>query len=166
MPFKRRAWSMSGKKDKISVLWYIDARDVMDLLDKVIWPDNRQSEHYEIKWSLFCRLWIKTNDEWLWKSDCWSESKVEKEKWEASDALKRAAVQRGIGRFLYTLPSIWMPCDGKKPVDNKWKIVRDVTKYVNDNYKMQLNQRHTKHFPKEEVKIDPKDVKTTDLFKD
>jgi hypothetical protein len=41
--------------------------------------------------------------DWVWKSDCGTESQVEKQKGEASDAFKRAAVMWGIGRFLYSL---------------------------------------------------------------
>jgi hypothetical protein len=37
------------------------------------------------------------------KMDCGTESNVEKQKGEASDAFKRAAVQFGIGRDLYNL---------------------------------------------------------------
>ena len=37
--------------------------------------------------------------------DCGTESNVEKQKGEASDAFKRAAVQFGIGRDLYNLPT-------------------------------------------------------------
>ncbi len=31
----------------------------------------------------------------------------------ASDALKRAAVQWGIGRYLYRLPAVWVELDGE-----------------------------------------------------
>lgn len=46
---------------------------------------------------------------WVYKSDCGSESNTEKEKGEASDSFKRACVNWGIGRELYTAPFIYIP---------------------------------------------------------
>jgi hypothetical protein len=50
---------------------------------------------------------------WVWKSDCGTESQVEKQKGEASDAFKRAAVMWGIGRFLYSKKIIKLPVKEK-----------------------------------------------------
>ena len=46
--------------------------------------------------------------QWIWKSDCGTESNTEKEKGEASDSFKRACVNWGIGKELYTAPFIWV----------------------------------------------------------
>lgn len=40
-----------------------------------------------------------------------------------SDAMKRAAVHFGIGRYLYALPQIWWPMDGKRFKDHE-RLVR------------------------------------------
>jgi len=98
MPFKWRVQSTT--QYGASCVAYIDARDVQDKLDEVcghLWQ-SRYSEH---KGNLFCEIGIKIGDEWVWRSDCGTESNVEKEKGEASDSFKRAAVMWGIGRFLY-----------------------------------------------------------------
>lgn len=99
----------SIKKDGkgASLVLYKDARCDMRILDKVVGAENWQSKYYECKGTLFCSVGIRINDEWIWKDDAGSESNVEKEKGEASDAYKRACFKWGIGRELYTTPFIW-----------------------------------------------------------
>jgi hypothetical protein len=82
---------------------YIDARHVQDMLDDVCGAENWQNKYEVVNNNLFCQIGIKCDGEWVWKSDCGTESNMEKVKGEASDAFKRAAVQWGIGRFLYSL---------------------------------------------------------------
>lgn len=93
----------------ITLLLYKDARCDMSILDETVGPASWQREHYECKGNLFCRVGIKCTDEWIWKSDCGTESNTEKEKGEASDSFKRACVNWGIGRELYTAPFIYVP---------------------------------------------------------
>jgi len=102
IPYKWRAWPWWKQ------LAYIDSRNVQDLLDEVCWPENWQVKYEEHKWNLFASIWIYADSNWVWKSDCWTESNIEKEKGEASDAFKRAWVMWGIWRFLYSLkPKAW-----------------------------------------------------------
>lgn len=49
---------------------------------------------------------IEVGDKTVWKWDCGTESNTEKEKGEASDSFKRACVNWGIGRELYTTPRV------------------------------------------------------------
>lgn len=49
--------------------------------------------------------------DWVWKSDCGTESNTEAQKGEASDSFKRACFNWGIGRELYTAPFTWIPAD-------------------------------------------------------
>lgn len=92
-------------------LAYIDARDVMDRLDEVCGPDKWQAEYTETATGrVLCRIGIKPGDEWVWKSDGAGSTQVEGEKGGISDALKRAAVAWGIGRYLYRLDSPWVRC--------------------------------------------------------
>ena len=97
----------------ISLLLYKDARCDMRILDDTVGAENWQREHYECKGNLFCRVGIKCGGEWVYKSDCGTESYTEKEKGEASDSFKRACFNWGIGRELYTAPFIWVPLQGK-----------------------------------------------------
>ena len=57
--------------------------------------------------------------EWIWKSDCGTESNTEAQKGEASDSFKRACFNWGIGRELYTAPFIWIPADKCSIKDKK-----------------------------------------------
>lgn len=85
-------------------LAYIDARDAQDLLDKVVGPDKWQSDFKLIDGKLFGGIGIETEpNKWVWKWDCGTESNIEEEKGQVSDAFKRACVQWGVGRFLYDL---------------------------------------------------------------
>ena len=97
-----------------SCVAYIDARQVQDLLDEVCGPSNWQCKYEEYKGNLFCSIGIMDDGAskdlgWVWKSDCGTESNVEKQKGEASDAFKRAAVMWGIGRFLYSKSIVKLP---------------------------------------------------------
>lgn len=92
----------------LSLLLYKNARCDMNILDETVGIDGWQREHYECKGNLFCRIGIKFGDEWIWKSDCGTESNTEKQKGEASDSFKRAGFNWGIGRELYTAPFIWI----------------------------------------------------------
>jgi hypothetical protein len=100
-------FSYQGKK-LANMLCYVDARYVQDKLDEVVGAGNWGSDFLEIKGNLFCRITITfmRDDNTIGivsKMDCGTESNVEKQKGEASDAFKRAAVQFGIGRDLYNL---------------------------------------------------------------
>lgn len=95
----------------LSLLLYKDARCDMNILDEVVGIGRWQREHYECKGNLFCRVGIKIDNEWIFKSDCGAESNTEAEKGEASDSFKRACVNFGIGRELYTAPFIFVKKD-------------------------------------------------------
>lgn len=92
-----------------SLLLYKDARCDMSILDATVGPQNWQRRHYECKGNLFCSVGICVDGAWVWKDDAGAESYTEKEKGEASDSFKRACVNWGIGRELYTTPFIWIP---------------------------------------------------------
>jgi hypothetical protein len=112
IPFKWRVQS-SSQYGAICVA-YVDSRNVQDLLDEVLGGENWQCKYEEHKGNLFCSVGIKVGDEWVWKSDCGTESAVDKEKGEASDSFKRACVMWGIGRFLYSLPIQKLPVKEEK----------------------------------------------------
>ena len=99
------------KESGCSLLLYKDARVDMNILDETVQPENWQRRHYECKGNLFCSVGILVGDTWVWKDDAGSESNTEKEKGEASDSFKRACVNWGIGRELYTAPFLWIPSD-------------------------------------------------------
>ena len=100
-------------KTGYTLLLYKNARVDMQLLDEVVGAENWQRDHKEIKGNLYCGVGIycKDKQQWVWKWDCGTESNTEKEKGEASDSFKRACVNIGIGRELYTSPIIKVSCE-------------------------------------------------------
>lgn len=118
-----RAQTLTRTGDKALALAYLDARDVMDRLDEVCGPENWQSRYVETaKGRVLCEIGIRIGDDWVWKSDGAGDTAVEGEKGGISDALKRAAVQWGIGRYLYRMDAVWAPCETYKRNDKlHWK---------------------------------------------
>lgn len=100
-----------------SLLMYKNARVDMTLLDEVVGPENWQRSHEVINGNLFCKVSVRSeNGEWVSKQDVGTESNTEKEKGQASDAFKRACVNWGIGRELYTCPFVWVKLNA-----DEWK---------------------------------------------
>jgi|TARA_R100000750_G_scaffold14367_1_gene9433 hypothetical protein len=98
-PFKNVKWRKGYKNGKDLV--YIDARDVMDRLDTVFGVDGWQTKYEYLGGRMICNLSVQFNDTWITKSDGADDSSIEGAKGGISDALKRAAVLLGIGRYLY-----------------------------------------------------------------
>lgn len=93
----------------VSLLMYKNARVDMQLLDEVVGAENWKRSHELINGNLFCTVSVRSeNGEWVSKQDVGVESNTEKEKGQASDAFKRACVNWGIGRELYTSPFVWV----------------------------------------------------------
>ena len=98
-PFKNVKWRKGYKNGKDLV--YIDARDVMDRLDSVFGVDGWQTKYEYLGGRMICNLSVRFDLEWITKSDGADDSSIEGAKGGISDALKRAAVLLGIGRYLY-----------------------------------------------------------------
>ena len=101
------------KKDGtgLSLLLYKDARCDMNILDETVGPMNWKREHVRDNSNCIVSLWDDDKSQWVSKEDVGKESFTEAEKGLASDSFKRACVNWGIGRELYTAPFIWVSCD-------------------------------------------------------
>jgi hypothetical protein len=135
-----RSQRLNKECTKAMALAYIDARDVMERLDEVCGPANWQ-DRYEVNGSkTICYLSInimnETSDEpeWVTKADGAGDTDVEGDKGAISDAFNRAAVKWGIGRYLYDMPVIWVPCSTyEKSGRRYWKSwTKDPWSYVPD----------------------------------
>ena len=140
----------SVKQNGLVLLLYKNARVDMNILDETVGAENWQREHYECKGNLFCRVGIRvghdikmnansvnlTNPNWVWKSDCGTESNTEAQKGEASDSFKRACFNWGIGRELYTSPFIWVSADKCNIQNGKCYDKFEVEKIVIENKKI------------------------------
>lgn len=138
IPFQWKIQSVT-KDGKASCVAYIDARDVMKLLDEEVGIGKWQDKFDTTSKYLICSIGIKIDNEWIWKSDTGADMLSEKvdesihDKGLFSDAFKRAAVKWGVGRFLYDLDIQWIKVNAyKKPLDDEGRQVYDLTKYLND----------------------------------
>ena len=108
-------------KTWLTLLLYKDARADMDVLDECAGNMNWKREHIRDNANCIVSIWNSDIKEWVSKEDTGTESFSEAEKGLASDSFKRACVNWGIGRELYTAPSIFIL--SKK--DIKYKIYKD-----------------------------------------
>lgn len=138
--YKWRVQGANRDRTKVQLTAYIDARQVMDILDEyVVWS----SSFKEIAGGVFCTISIQYAGDVVSRSDAGNrvEDKEDDQMYDqgfkaaASDAFKRAAVQFGIGRFLYDIPKVWLPCNDKKqPVRPDGSVIWDVTEYMEKEY--------------------------------
>lgn len=90
------------------LLLYKDARVDMMLLDEQYGTFGWQREHFFKDGKNYCKVSAYDNERKMWvvKEDVGIPSNTEAQKGEASDAFKRACVNFGIGRELYTAPRL------------------------------------------------------------
>lgn len=121
-----RIGQMNKDGTKATLLLYKTSRTDADILDKVVGAGNWQKRFYTLngvgigdnmRSIVVCSVGIYDDDkhEWVWKDDSGTESNVEQDKGVCSDAFKRAAGGScwGIGRELYSAPTIWVKVESK-----------------------------------------------------
>jgi hypothetical protein len=96
------------KENGISLLLYKNARVDMDILDESVGCTGWQRKHSRDNANCIVSIYDEDKKIWIDKEDTGTESFAEKEKGLASDSFKRACVNWGIGRELYTSPFIWI----------------------------------------------------------
>lgn len=119
-----RAQTVTKDGDKALALAYIDARDVMNRFDEVVGAGD-WSDSYDVHPNVtICSIALRIEGGWTSKADGAGDTDVEAEKGRISDAFKRAAVKWGVGRYLYAIPSTWVPCEtytkGDKSYWKRW----------------------------------------------
>lgn len=108
----------------VTLLLYKDARCDQNILDETVGAMNWQRHHSRENANCIVSIWDKEKEQWISKEDTGTESNTEKEKGLASDSFKRACVNWGIGRELYTAPTIKIKhtdCVALKRYGDKWK---------------------------------------------
>lgn len=103
----------STKEGKMTVVPYITNRCVMERFDNAFGAANWKSEFREIQNGFICRLTVKTDTGEVYREDGASKTGIEPEKGGISDSMKRAAVQFGLGRGLYSYPRVQIADSGK-----------------------------------------------------
>lgn len=136
-----RVGSTTKDKSNGMCLYYMDSRAVSNRLDDVCGIDGWQVR-YPFKG--YCEIGIRigdTNDEWLWKGNGAGETDFEGEKGQFSDAMKRAATQWGIGRYLYDAESAWYEIEAYgNPNKPSYKFTQNALGKIRQDYKTWLNK--------------------------
>lgn len=127
-----------AKGDGVTLLLYKDARCDQSVLDETVGAMNWQRHHTRENANCIVSIWDKEKEMWVSKEDTGTESNTEKEKGLASDSFKRACTNWGIGRELYTAPTIKIraaDCTALKAYGDRWKCYDDfeVGKIVIEN---------------------------------
>ena len=93
---------------RVNLLLYKNARVDMKIMDELFTPMGWKRTHKMIGDRLYCQVevWDAEKKEWICKEDVGVESNTEAEKGQASDSFKRACVNWGIGRELYSAPRV------------------------------------------------------------
>lgn len=105
--------AVSKKTNKALAAAYVTNRAVQQRLDDVVGPARWQNQFREgPAGGVLCGLSIEVApDKWVTKWDGAENTDIESVKGGLSDSQRRAAVQWGIGRYLYNVPSQWVPVD-------------------------------------------------------
>ena len=124
-PFSEVEWRVQSsgisraadQKPWARVLAYISNRDIQERLDEVCGPEGWSNEYRKgPDGGVLCGISIRVKPElsekdwdtaWVTKWDGAENTAIESVKGGLSDSMKRAAVQWGIGRYLYKLEAGW-----------------------------------------------------------
>ena len=93
-------------KTWLTLLLYKDARVDMNILDETVGCLKWKKSYLRDNANCIVSIWNDEIKEWVSKEDTGTESFSEAEKGLASDSFKRACFNWGIGRELYSAPSI------------------------------------------------------------
>ena len=134
-----RVGQISKDKTRGQALPYISNRAIQNRLDEVFGINNWKNEYSLIKdgvlirkknnkgeltdnynkdaWLCGISVWDPDKKDWITKWDGAENTDFEQVKGGLSSAMKRAAVQWGIGRYLYDIPEMWVDVEpvGSKP---------------------------------------------------
>jgi hypothetical protein len=113
------------------VLAYITNRAIMERLDEVFGVGGWQNEYQPMPdGGIICGIKAKVGDEWIIKYDGADKTAIEATKGGLSNAMKRAGVQWGIGRYLYRLDTTFVKLvPGRPENDNQIHAYVDKAHY-------------------------------------
>ena len=174
-PSKDIEWRLqSVDKDKLRGLAvpYIDSRAVQNRLDEVFgiygwqntfspWHSRKKGASGQIE-SQICGISVfdKNTGEWVTKWDGAEDTNIEPIKGGLSDSFKRAAVQWGIGRYLYDMPNIFVQAvpyrDSYRIADHEKKRLMEAhEKFVSEKFSMKPGSTQDQGPIKPSLRADP-----------
>lgn len=108
-------WRIAGGGNYITIVPYIDNRCVMSRFDEQFGWSGWSNVITPIAGGFLCTITVTTPDDYISKTDGAPITDVEPIKGGISDAMKRCAVQFGLGRDLYNYPKVmYMPTEEKE----------------------------------------------------
>ncbi|UAL49765.1 hypothetical protein K7887_22630 (plasmid) [Sutcliffiella horikoshii] len=93
---------------KAIVVPYVQNRAIMERLDAIFGPFGWENNFKEIHGGVLCGITVNINGNKTTKWDGADLTNIEPTKGAISSSMKRAAVQFGIGRYLYDLTEVWV----------------------------------------------------------
>lgn len=108
-----RVQSQTKDGQKIIVVPYITNRCVMERFDAQFGWDGWENQFQEVTDGFLCTITVNIGDKRISKSDSAGKTQVEPVKGGCSDAMKRCAVQFGLGRDLYRYPKVMVQTTDK-----------------------------------------------------
>lgn len=119
----------SGTVTSAKCLAYVTNRAIMQRLDEVFTPFGWQNEFRNApEGGVMCGISVLHEGQWITKWDGAENTNVEAVKGGLSASMKRAAVQWGIGRYLYNLDEGWADVTMTKKSGYKWATAKDKDK--------------------------------------
>lgn len=139
----------SNNKPWVMVLAYLDNRAVQERFDEIFGIAGWKNEYKTgPDGGILCGISVKFGDEWVTKWDGAEKTQVEAVKGGLSGSMKRAAVQWGVGRYLYDLPVTFARTSSEKV--EGWNKGYDKSK--NKSYWWEMPQLPQWALPKHNVK--------------
>lgn len=163
-PSKLVKWRVGQKNNGRGLaLAYVDSRTVMGRFDEVLGVGGWQRQHsFGTNGEVLCSIGINIDKQWVWKTDGAAQTNYESEKGGLSDSFKRAAVNWGVGRYLYYLDSKWVNLK-KGKIDKPPKLPIWATSYV-EQIKYYYGQNKKKVQPVLQKFIKDKDIDSVQEF--
>ena len=108
----------------LTLLLYKTSRVDVDILNETVGAENWTNEPKIINNNLWMGIgiWNKGRNDYTWKWSVGTESNMESQKGEDSDAIKRSAFRWGLGVELYSAPFIYIP-------SSKFNLIQRNSKY-------------------------------------
>lgn len=122
------------EKNWCTLLLYKDARVDMNILDETVGCMNWQKHYSRENANCVVSIWDENKQQWVEKEDTGVESFSQAEKGLASDSFKRSGFCWGIGRELYTAPSIFIFPKKEIKYKNGGKQVDEFFEYKDGKY--------------------------------
>jgi len=122
----------NGKPAKLIVVPYITNRCVMERFDDEFGWHGWENSIQEVDGGFLCTITVvMPNKQIVRKTDGASRTGIEPVKGGISDSMKRAAVQFGLGRGLYSFPKVFVEVEGKYIPDWAVRLLDALVESIN-----------------------------------